>query len=327
MAIRYMTWQDIKLATLQKMFASKGQTIQIDSSNEEYINSMPQACNEALQLLATAGKFIIEPLQIVLSPLPNLISDGTAKKTYSIVNDTVSFEAWGAKSFYFKANGILEVHIYVGENEYIYTPESSEEEEEELSIPISINTKRFDAFRGLIENPDNELVKITFTSTYPSNIKNIALYNASFAEAKDVQPFEDFIHYNLTDLAEDFYQLDSGEIYYEGESKPRYIASSDYYQEADKVLVLKRSMPGTYTIYYKKYPQNITAETEDEYELILDPEVATLLPLYMASELYKDDDNAIATVYRNEFEVAFERLTQLAEVPRKEEFVSESGWC
>lgn len=326
MAIRYMTWQDVKLATLQKMFASKGQSIQVDSSNEEYINSMPQACNEALQLLATAGKFIIEPLQIVLSPLPNLIGESAAKKTYSIVNDSVTFTAKGAKSFYFKANGILDVHIFVGENEYIHTPES-EEDETDIAIPISINTKSFDAFRGLIENPDDEEVTITFTSVYPSNIKNIALYSASFAEPKDVQPFEEFIHYNLTDLAEDFYQLDSGEIYYEGEDKPRYIAASNYYQEADKVLVLKRSMPGTYTIYYKKYPQSITWETEDDYELILDPEVATLVPLYMASQLYKDDDNAIATVYRNEFEVAFERLTQLAEVPRKEEFVSESGWC
>ena len=80
-------------------------------------------------------------------------------------------------------------------------------------------------------------------------------------------------------------------------------------------------------MYYKKYPQSITSETEDDYEFILDPEVAALIPLYMASQLYKDDDNAIATVYRNEFEVAFERLTQFAEVPRKEEFVSESGWC
>lgn len=326
MAIRYMTWRDVKLATLQKMFASKGQTIQVDSSNEEYINSMPQACNEGLQLLATAGKFIIAPLQIVLSPLPNLIGDSAAKKTYSIINDTVSFSAKGAKSFYFKANGILDVHIYVGENEYTYTPES-EEEEGDIAIPISINTKSFDAFRGIIDNPDNEVVRISFTSIYPSNIKNIALYSASFAESKDVQPFEDFIHFNLTDLADDFYQLDSGEIYYEGEDKPRYIASSDYYQEADKVLVLKRSMPGTYTIYYKKYPQSITEETEDDYELILDPEVVAILPLYMASQLYKDDDNAIATAYRNEFEVAFERLTQLAEVPRKEEFVSESGWC
>ena len=325
MAIRYMTWQEIKLATLQKMFASKGQTIQIDSSNEEYINSMPQACNEALQLLSTAGKFIIEPLQIVVAPIPNLIMESAAKKTYSIVDDSISFIGKGAKSFYFKANGIMTVHIYVGDEEYTAT--ATGEDDGSIDIPISVNTKSFDAFKGVIDNPDKLDVKIVFEAEYPSNIKNIALYYASFAEPKDVQPFEDYIHYDLTEVAEDFYQLASGEIYYEGEREPRYIAANKYYQEADKTLVLERGMPGTYTVYYKKYPQAITTETEDEYEFVLDPEVAALIPLYMASQLYKDDDNAIATVYRNEFEVAFERLTQFVEVPKKEEFVSESGWC
>lgn len=323
--IHYNTWQEVKLATLQKMFASKGQTIQIDSSNEEYIYAMPQACNEALQLLSTAGKFIIEPVQIVVSPLPNLIMDSTAKKTYSIIGDKVVFNAKGAKSFYFRANGNMEVHIYVDGEEYTAT--ATGEDDGSIDIPILIDTKSFDAFKGLIENPDNKDVRIEFISDYPSNIKNIALYEASFPLPKDVQPFEDFIHFHLPDIAEDFYQLASGEIYYEGEREPRYIAAQNYYQEADKTLVLERSMPGTYTVYYKKYPAAITNETEDEYELVLDPEVAALLPMYMASQLYKDDDNAIATVYRNEFEVAFERLTQYAEVPKKEEFVSDSGWC
>lgn len=325
MAIRYMTWQEIKLATLQKMFASKGQIIQVDSSNEEYVNSMPQACNEALQLLSTAGKFIIEPMQIVVAPIPNIVMDGTAKKTYTIIDDTITFSGKGAKSFYFKANGIMEVHIFVGDTEYHAT--ATGEDDGSIDIPISINTKSFDAFKSVINNPNDEVVRIEFTAEYPSNIKNVALYGASFAMPKDVQPFEEYLHYDLTELAEDFYQLASGEIYYEGEKEPRYIAAQNYYQEADKTLVLERSMPGTYTVYYKKYPQSITSETEDDYEFILDPEVAALIPLYMASQLYKDDDNAIATVYRNEFEVAFERLTQFAEVPRKEEFVSESGWC
>jgi hypothetical protein len=67
-------------------------------------------------------------------------------------------------------------------------------------------------------------------------------------------------------------------------------------------------------------------DTPDDYELALDPEVATLLPMYMASQLYKDDDNSISTVYRNEWEVAFERLSQNSNAPHKEEFTSESGW-
>ena len=46
----------------------------------------------------------------------------------------------------------------------------------------------------------------------------------------------------------------------------------------------------------------------------------------MASQLYKDDDNGIATSYRNEFEVAFERLKANNVSPSAEKFTSESGW-
>jgi hypothetical protein len=46
----------------------------------------------------------------------------------------------------------------------------------------------------------------------------------------------------------------------------------------------------------------------------------------MASQLYKDDDNGIATAYRNEFEVAFERLKDSAKTPSAERLTSESGW-
>lgn len=54
-----MTWQEIKLATLQKMFSSDGTTIDAnDDAISEYLNAMPQAANEALQMLATAGRYI-----------------------------------------------------------------------------------------------------------------------------------------------------------------------------------------------------------------------------------------------------------------------------
>ena len=82
-------------------------------------------------------------------------------------------------------------------------------------------------------------------------------------------------------------------------------------------------MPGMYTIYYNAYPGQITEDTEDDYDMSLDPEVIVLLPLYMAAELYKDDDNGIATTYRNEFEVGLESLLNTSNYSGKEEFLSE----
>ena len=93
----------------------------------------------------------------------------------------------------------------------------------------------------------------------------------------------------------------------------------------NKNLLFFNSPAGTYVVYYRAYPQQITSATLDTYVLPLQPEVAVLIPLYMASQLYKDDDNAIATTYRNEFEVGFERLDKLISDSTLE-WTSESGW-
>jgi hypothetical protein len=119
--------------------------------------------------------------------------------------------------------------------------------------------------------------------------------------------------------------IDPQGIYYEGPYQT-YLQTSDFYQEGTKTLVLDRDMYGLFTVYYRAYPIQLSADTDDDYELPIDPEVYALLPLYMASQLYKDDDNGIATTYRNEFEVGFERLVNTANLSAYEEFTSESGW-
>ena len=52
----------------------------------------------------------------------------------------------------------------------------------------------------------------------------------------------------------------------------------------------------------------ITPITPDDYEFKLDSTGAELLPLYMASQLYKDEDAGLAAIYRNEFEVGREQF-------------------
>lgn len=327
------TWKDIKLATLQKMFSSNGTTIQADSSTAEYIYAMPQAANEALQLLATAGKFIVKTLEIDVKPYANLIGDTAGFKEYYIQGEghNMTFSAKGCHSLYLKVRGHANVSI-----SYPYIVHDEETGEDEVQLyeeVIEVSNKEYASIKRILDNPDNDVVTIVVEAAFPTDVKNIALYAEKFEVTYDeeenpiydnVPDYERFIKYHMNKLLEDFYQL--YEIYYEGPDKPYYLQVSSYYQEADKTLVLQRSEPGTYTVYYKAYPSHITLDTPDDYELALDPEVATLLPMYMASQLYKDDDNSISTVYRNEWEVAFERLSQNSNAPHKEEFTSESGW-
>ncbi len=304
-----ITWREIKLYTLQKMFSADGNNIPTDDSTKDYIAGMPEAANEALQLLATAGKFIIKSIDIAHNPVRNLLTDGD--RIHSMERGTITFAAEGARSAYLECvgNGICKVLV-----------------NGECVAERALESKKgYREYRFLIPNTEDQEVMVLVESAYPLAVKNAALYSADFETEEDIQSYAEKVRYDLRELADDFYMLDTGNIYFEGQ-EIRYTQTTDYFQEGNKVLVLDRETVGNYRIYYKAYPQKITADTEDEAELSIDDEVATLLPLYMASQLYKDDDAGIATTYRNEFEVALERLRNAPRTPTAERFVSESGW-
>lgn len=322
-----ITWKDIKYTTLQKMFSITGSSTSIpnDSATMEYVNAMPQACNEALQLLTTAGKFIIKEYQYINYPFDNMLGKDTFV-TYSVVNDTKSFVMDGAKSYYFKIAGKpLSCKLYVGEREVVdFFPEPEEGEE-----VTTVNG--FQVFKGNVpeveweeEEEPSTVVSLVVVAKTPVNLMNVCFYACEFEE---VPPYEKFIKIKMTDAVSDFYQIAPAELYDLGVSGDQYIVAEKYFQEADKTLVIERNRPGIYVIHYRAYPQHITLDTPDTEELSLDPEVAALIPLYMASQLYKDDDNSIATVYRNEFEVGREALSQGALIPKREKFIPSSGWA
>lgn len=325
-----ITWKDIKYTTLQKMFSITGSstTIPNDSATMEYVNAMPQACNEALQLLTTAGKFIIKEYQYINYPFDNMLGKDLFK-TYSIVNDYKIFSVDGAKSYYFKISGKpTSCKLFVGDREVIdFFPEPEGDEE-----VVTVNG--FQTFKGNVpevewteEEEPSTIVSLRIDARYPVNVMNVCFYDCDFESDSEVPPYERYIKIKMDEAVSDFYQIAPAELYDLGVSGDQYIVAEKYFQEADKTLVIERNRPGIYVIHYRAYPQHITLETPDTEELSLDPEVAALIPLYMASQLYKDDDNSIATVYRNEFEVGREALSQGALIPKKEKFIPSSGWA
>ena len=60
--------------------------------------------------------------------------------------------------------------------------------------------------------------------------------------------------------------------------------------------------------YEKTTVDKIDKTTLPTYKLTLPEDACVLIPLYIASQLYKDDDISQATAYRNEFEVGLQDL-------------------
>lgn len=301
-------WYDLKLATLQKMFSADDKII-VDESTIGYISAMPHCANEGLALLATAGKFITKSVKIAQMDILNLLTESISDSIHEF-SDVYTYQADEGQSYYLECAGTGTCVISVDGTDV---------------KTIDLNSKSYEVYKGLISNPDKKQVIFTFTATYPMALKNCAIYRENFPTDSDVYPYTEKIKYDMKEIAPDFYMIDPQGIFYEG-AYQTYLQTSDFYQEGTHTLVLDRDMVGSFTVYYRAYPVELDADTDDAYELPIDPEVYALLPLYMASQLYKDDDNGIATSYRNEFEVGFDRLVNSANLSAYEEWTSESGW-
>lgn len=198
-----MTWYDVKLAALQKMFASDGTDISNpDEATKEYLNAMPHAANEAIEMLCTAGRYL--------------------RKSYM----------------------------------------TSKDKGEALTV-------------------------------------------------------------NLEYEVPDYWRMGNMEVYKLVDDTPEPVDGVAMY--GGKYLVFPAEYEGDFEFFYDAKPTTITLSTPDSKKIDLPDDAVVLLPLYIASQLYKDDDNAIATMYRNEFETAFERLTNPRTVTR-EKFSSNTGW-
>lgn len=312
MAVTTMTWKDIKLATLQKMFAAEGSTIPSDGSTEDYIAAMPYVANEAIHRLVTVGKPITRTFSIAHYPVENLLGDSVGLKIHELPKGSMEFTAKATKSFYFEFAGSATLEMLI--------------DGVVVNTTIIESERSYDVFRDTGGHSDEEVFTLRFTAITPCAIKNIAFYDATYADSEQVPEYGPFVNYYLPDYIGDYYRLYAEQVYIDDGTMRNTLPQAYYKLKGGKILSLDRNKAGSYAIYYQAYPDMIDAATEDTYVLNLDPEVVVLLPLYMASQLYKDDDNGIATAYRNEFEVALEGLQQADFEEGHEAFTSKGGW-
>jgi hypothetical protein len=79
-------------------------------------------------------------------------------------------------------------------------------------------------------------------------------------------------------------------------------------------------------IPYYAYAESVTAETDDAFQIDMLPECEDLIPIYMASRLYMEDDVQLATMYRNQYEAKKAELAANADLGKSGKFISVTGW-
>lgn len=313
------TWGEIQILSIQKMFLNnavlsvdKLATYRADRKYSLYLNAMPAIANEGLLRLMSVG--IPRVRKYTLSNnIPDDIYDYQSFETFHVTTTDLEIEGAASKAYYFEISNDAVVHIYTvvnGVDTLVQT------------INHSANiANTYETYKGLISNDGANEVKIVFESSdYMYDVRNIALYNINFKYEDDIFDNTKLRKFPLKTLIPDFYDILSLE--YEKEETRGYY-NVNWILEGDDTLVIDGDMKGNFIITYKAYPEKITSNTSDSYKFTQPAEMVALLPLYIASELYKDDDISQATIYRNEFETA---LFNIKTIEKPLEFANKSGW-
>lgn len=178
---------------------------------------------------------------------------------------------------------------------------------------------------GTTINANDESIKEYLNSMPAAANEAVRMLASSVAPVRKSEEVQKTKGQKLSVDCTDFYnfwRMESPEVYHMENGVPEAYTECKFL--AGKYLVFPESAEGTFECYYDAMPKAIDQNTADTTKIDLPDEAVVLLPLYMAAELYKDDDLSIATYYRNEFETALERLKQ--PVTGTDEFVNTTGW-
>ena len=159
------TYKDLKIDVLQKIGESRSiqnNSIIASTSVNNYISQIPNLLREGLQILSTAGKYIVKYYDIINNPIVNGLPEADAMRNiFQVLDENIEFELKGAKSYYFEVFGKGTAKIYVGEELY--------------KTIINEDEKTFNVYKGNITNENDEIVKLVFEKLFPYSIQNIAL--------------------------------------------------------------------------------------------------------------------------------------------------------
>lgn len=313
------TWGQIKLESIKKMFLNNDniyekdlRKMKNDNKYKIYINGMAQAANEGIAECVKRGRPFIKTFEFTQRPIENSLGNKFETKYY--LGDEITFENEQATAYYFEVDSKAIIDIYYLDSNNIWTLQ--ETIENKGSVP-----GKFTAYKNYSNNIG---IKLVFKGTTVYSYRNIALYMRNYqvkeGDISYIPDYKPYFIYDLQTLVPDFYKIDK--LYFENYSH-ELINRTDYILEDGYTLVIDDKLVGNFIMKYQSYPPKIDDETDDDDEIDLPEEVAVILPLYIASQLYKDDDIALSTAYRNEFEVAVQNL-----YPRKDDtkFVSKTGW-
>lgn len=288
--------------TIQELYDQTAQ-LGFETSLEDDSRFYQAAQRALLQVnrIRPATSFVV----INHTPLENAIvippSDTVRKDS-----EDLCFSAYAPKAYYFESDiaqstGDVIIEYYDGSTDKWYTIKDFARE----NRLVKTNPQRkLNAYRGFIKNPASNVffthnhIRLRFTGDFAYHIRNIALYQIlDSAEESEVPSYGEYSRYNIAGFATDFSSLCHPPI---RDGAKQYALGKDYAVEGKDTILLPRSNPGVYKVWYERKVENIDSSgtTEAKQKRIdLDDDLAALMPLLIAGYVWLDDEPAKASYY------------------------------
>lgn len=235
------------------------------------------------------------------------------------------FEATGAKSYYFEADGNGQVNID------IYDP-TAEKLWRTIHTEDLKSSGNFVAYKGLIKDgksfvSDGARVRLCFTGNYLYYVKNIAMYSNVYSDdPKDIPEYGAFASYDMSKLTDDFLSFDSPPIKADGDLV---VLNQGYRIEGNTTVVIPYNAEGCYKVLYKRKPKQIAGiidPSENETVIDLDPELCELMPLLIAAYIWLEDEPDMAGFYLNLYRERAAEIELRTSIPKSVTIRSVNGW-
>lgn len=183
----------------------------------------------------------------------------------------------------------------------------------ETDLPTMRTDKKYITYLDAMPDAANEGIMIMVTRGKPKIDRSILTVDDLSTEYE----INGYYCFDLTEKLTNYLRIDR--VFVDGEDYNGYTIRDNKLLYIPKNIVDNKSV----VVSFESYPTRITKDTPDDSKIDLQIDMLNILPLYIASELYKDDDIALATYYRNEFETELENMRK---EPTDLHFVDVNGW-
>lgn len=308
-----ITWGEIKEETLQKIasYSIKGVVIPVtDGNNKDYALAMAAAA-DAAQLDILRYKPIISCYQV--TQFKPSVLEPSFHDTVKHYNEDLIYEFSSGKGYYFEVSNPATVYIESLNGLTIYT-----------TITNTL-ANIFTPHKGVMDG-----FRIRFSGSYPYSIRNLGVFEHTYQTAPDYVPYNKYDIKALVkeSTVERFIRFANKMLAYEGsftEGKSYIEGHPSFISPDGHTIRIDYEDEGQFDVYYHRKPTQITTSTADNFVPEVWAETIPLMPLYIASVVFKDDDASISQTLYNEFA---EKLNEIGVIlpSGSAEYISTTGW-